>query len=257
MEIDLATRELLKIALLPPGILLILLLLAWMTARKFFGRFVLLLTILFMYALSTPIGVNWLAMQLETIPALTPTELRTSGADAIWVPLAGVREDNPELGGNDWLNAMSLERMDHALHLHRKTKLPILVSGGNVRTGVTPVADLAAEWLQTRTGIRPLAVENTSRDTWENAHHSIEHLREHNAERVLLVTHAYHMPRAVLSARAAGIEVVPAPFGFLHRSPELRAAPGYRDWMPLPAYLGYSYLILHEMAGLIWYGLAR
>ena len=59
--------------------------------------------------------VDLLASQLETEPALTPTKLRNSRADAILVFLAGVRTHNPELGGADALGPMSLERVDYAL----------------------------------------------------------------------------------------------------------------------------------------------
>ena len=74
---------------------------------------------------------------------------------------------------------------------------------------------------------------------------------------VILVTHAFHMPRARLSARAASLDVVPAPFGFSH-TPERYRQPGeVKDWLPQPGVLGRSYLILHEMAGLVWYGLTE
>ena len=52
MEIDVATRQLIKLALLPPGILLILLLFGWSLAGRWFGRMVLLLTIALMYQIA-------------------------------------------------------------------------------------------------------------------------------------------------------------------------------------------------------------
>ncbi|MCB1803414.1 MAG: YdcF family protein, partial [Gammaproteobacteria bacterium] len=204
---------------------------------------------------STAVVAEWLAAQLETVPALTPTQLQTSRADAIWVLMAGVERHNPELNGADRLAAMSLERIDFALALHRKTGLPIVVSGGSVRGDTEPLAELASAWLQDRAGVRPLAVDNTSRDTWENAHNSAAILTDQGVHRVLLVTHAFHMPRAVLSARAAGIDVVPAPFAFMHAPTELRPPLRAPDWLPTYANLEKSYLVLHEMAGLVWYGL--
>ena len=257
MEIDVATRQLIKLALLPPGVLLILLLFGWLLAGRLFGRILLLLTIALMYGLSTPVGVNWLATHLETVPALTPTQLQTSRADAIWVLLAGVRRHNPERGGAEWPSALSLERLDYALTLHRKTGLPIAVSGGSPTGEARPVADLAAQWLRQQAQVEPLIIDNDSRDTWENAQRSAELFSRYDIDRVLLVTHAFHMPRAMLSARAAGLNVVPAPFGFEHTPPALQQAGSYRDWLPQPGNFSRSYLILHEMAGLVWYGLAR
>ena len=100
-------------------------------------------------------------------------------------------------------------------------------------------------------------VEAESRDTWENAHASAQRLAGLGVDRVLLVTHAFHMPRALISADAAGIDAVPAPCCFEHTPPALRKPGTMTDWLPTPGVLGKSYLMLHEMAGLAWYGLFR
>jgi len=255
LDIDVGTRSILKLALLPPGALLLLLLVGWLFARRFIGRFLILLGIAGLYALSTPIGLNLLANQLETIPAPTPAQIKGSRADAILVFLAGARRHNPELGGADALGPLSLQRIDYALSLHRITGLPIVLSGGSVKGDTTPLAQLGSEWLQQRVGITALAIDDRSRDTHENARNSAELLQSLGIGRVLLVTHASHMPRARLSAQAAGIDAVPAPFAFEGAVPEPQASSELTDWLPQPGNLGRSYLILHEMAGLVWYGL--
>jgi hypothetical protein len=149
----------------------------------------------------------------------------------------------------------TLQRLDYALFLHRKTGLPIVVSGGSVKGDTTPLAQLGGEWLQRQAGVTPMAVESGSRDTRENALNSAEALRARGIEKVLLVTHAYHMPRALLNARTAGIDAIPAPFGFESVPPALQRPGELGDWLPKPGYLGRSYLILHEMLGLAWYRL--
>ena len=255
MDIDVGTRAILKLALLPPGALLLLLLIGWLFARRFMGRLLILLGIVALYALSTPVGLNLLASRLETIPALTAAQLRQTQADAILVFLAGVRRHNPELDGADAMGPSSLERIDYGLSLHRITGLPIILSGGSVKGDTTPLAQLGREWLQQRAGITSLAVDDQSRDTRENARESAKLLQAQGIRRVLLVTHAYHMPRSLLSARAAGIDAIPAPFAFEHVVPELQGPSEITDWLPQPGYLGRSYRILHEMAGLVWYGL--
>ncbi len=257
MEIDVETREVLKLILLPPGGLLILLLIGWFFARRFFGRVLILLATLTLYLLSTPVGLGWLAAQLETIPAATIEQLKQSRAEAILILMADMRRVNPELGGSPALSALSLERLDWGLALHRKTGLPIVLSGGSVKGDTPPLAELGKAWLQERAGVTPAAVETASRDTWENAHNSAETLRGLKFERVLLVTHAFHMPRALLSMQATGIDAVPASFAFEHIPAEMQLPSSATDWLPHPGYLGRSYLILHEMAGLIWYGATR
>jgi uncharacterized SAM-binding protein YcdF (DUF218 family) len=201
--------------------------------------------------------VNWLATQVESVPAPPLAQLQDSRADAILVLMAGLRRINPELGGAAALSSLSLERIDYALALHRKTGLPIVISGGSVKGDTRPLAELAAEWLEDRAGIKPLAIDNASRDTRENMRNSAETLHRLGLKRVLLVTHAFHMPRAMLSARDAGVDVIPAPFAFEHAPAEMAPPTRYIDWLPQPGYLGRSYLLLHEMVGLVWYGLGR
>ena len=257
MDLDVATRAILKVWLLPPGILLVLLTIGWIFARRTFGRILLFLSIALFYLLTTPIGVGWLAGQLETIAASPIDSLKQSDADAIVVFLAGVRDDNPELDGDDALSGLSLERMDFALTLHRSTGLPILVSGGSVTGETRALAELGEEWLRRQANVIPVAIDNSSRDTWENATNSAVLLRENGLQRPILVTHAYHMPRALLSIRTAGIDAIPAPFAFIRNNEVKDAGFDASDWAPGPGNLTRSYLILHEMVGLVWYGLAR
>ena len=257
MDLDAGTRAILKLILLPPGGLLVLLAIGWLFARRFSGRLLILLATVAFYLLSTPAVVSWLGAQVETVPAPGTDRLKDSGADAILVLLAGMRPVNPELGGAPALSALSLARIDYGLALHRLTGLPIVLSGGSVKGDTPPLAEVGSQWLQDRAGIMPLAVETTSRDTWENARNSAELLKRLGLERILLVTHAYHMPRALLSMRSTGIQVVAAPFAFEHLPPEMQSPGIASDWLPHPGYLGRSYLMLHEMAGLVWYGLTR
>jgi uncharacterized SAM-binding protein YcdF (DUF218 family) len=257
LDLDVGTRAVLKLFLLPPGLLVLMLAVGWLFARRLFGRLLLLIAIAGFYGLSTPATVHWLAGQLETAQARTFDELRQSQADGILVFLAGSRRQNPEYAGADALSARSLERVDYALAVHRETRLPILLSGGSRDEQRRPVAELAADWLQQRAGLSAAAVDAASQDTWENARNSRVLLEQLGMRRVILVTHAYHMPRAQLSARAAGLDVVPAPFAFIHTPVDRRAPYKATDWLPQTGQLERAYLVLHEMAGLVWYGFAR
>ncbi|WP_078118006.1 YdcF family protein [Thiosocius teredinicola] len=254
MDIDVGTRAILKLILLPPGGLILLMLIGWLFAKHFFGRFLIFLSIVAFYALSTPVGLNWLAAQVETVPAPSQERLNKSGAGAILVLLADVSRHNPEVPGGDKLGGLSLQRVDYALQLQRQTKLPIVLSGGSVKGDTRPLADLAADWLRAHGSVKILATENTSKDTKQNARNSAGLLKEHKIQRVILVTHASHMPRALIAAQTEGIDAMPAPFGFEHVPPTAQTSSELGDWLPHPGYLGRSYRILHEMAGLIWYG---
>ena len=59
-----------------------------------------------------------------------------------------------------------------------------------------------------------IVVEGQSRNTYENAREASELLAERGIERVILVTSALHMPRALATFRATQLDVVPAPTDF-------------------------------------------
>lgn len=58
-------------------------------------------------------------------------------------------------------------------------------------------------------------VESASEDTRQNAAHSSLLLREAGVSRIYLVTHGFHMNRAVEEFRKHGVDVVPMATGFL------------------------------------------
>jgi uncharacterized SAM-binding protein YcdF (DUF218 family) len=94
-----------------------------------------------------------------------------------------------------------------------------------------------------------ILAESASRNTHENAEFTREVLVEHGLWRVLLVTSALHMPRALATFTSAGIEAVPAPTDFTvtyrdHRTlmdflPDAGALSHTTD--ALKEYIGYAY----------------
>ncbi|MNT55386.1 hypothetical protein D3C72_1926190 [compost metagenome] len=93
--------------------------------------------------------------------------------------------------------------------------------------------------------------EGRSRTTWENAQFSAEVLLPQGVKRVVLVTHAWHMPRAVWSFRKAGFEVVPAPVGFLGGDNGLPLG----GWMPEFKAIWQNGQLMNEAVGQVGYSL--
>jgi uncharacterized SAM-binding protein YcdF (DUF218 family) len=65
-----------------------------------------------------------------------------------------------------------------------------------------------------------------------------------------VVTHGWHMPRALLAFRAAGFPVVPAP-----TNPERNPDPGLSAFLPSAAAWGQTYYAAHEWLGIMVYHL--
>ena len=106
--------------------------------------------------------------------------------------------------------------------------------------------------MQTDLGLDPRWTEADSRNTFENALNAKEILSALDIKRVYLVTHAWHMPRAVWAFTRAGLVTMPAPTGFTTRSNRERKLYGF---LPSAKGLLLSSLALRERLGLAWYRL--
>lgn len=197
---------------------------------------------------STRIGALLLTMPLET--QSTPLSVVPSTAQAIVVLGGGRQSHAPEYGNNDVPGYIALARLQYAAHLHRASGLPILVTGGKPDGSVESEAEVMARSLHDDFGVATRWQEQASDTTADNARLSAPILRNAGVQRVLLVTDAMHMPRAVRSFRAQGIEVVAAPTVFFS-SERLTL----NDWLPGGEGLRRSNYALHEWIGALWYAL--
>jgi uncharacterized SAM-binding protein YcdF (DUF218 family) len=99
----------------------------------------------------------------------------------------------------------------------------IVISGGDGALVYTSTSEASvAKRFFTRIGIDPgrILLEEQSRTTSENAMFTKAMVDPRPGERWLLVTSAFHMPRAVACFRAAGFDLMPWPVDFRTRGPE-------------------------------------
>ncbi|WP_018140760.1 YdcF family protein [Thioalkalivibrio sp. ALJ7] len=202
--------------LLPPGLGMVLTLvgIAFWRADWRGGRPLLAVGLLALVLPSLNIVAQPLAHSIER--DLRDQVLAVGRADAIVVLGGGRLPGRGEDGGRDALNPQTHERVRHAARLHRDTGLPILVSGGSpgALPGRRSEAELMAAALQGDLGVPVRWLENTSRNTCENATHTRQRLQNSDVQRVLVVTQALHMPRALACFERAGMAADPAPAGF-------------------------------------------
>ena len=247
-------RYFVKQLLLPPGILLLLLVLAWWLrrSRPRLAGACFALGLGGFWLMSLPVVVQWSASLLEREPPLARDEWAVLGqrADAI-VVLGSGREHGDLAWGSDQPTGVGLERQRYAARLAKASGLPVLTSGG-LHYGTPPSeAQMMADSLRDDFGVTVRWQEGRSRTTWENAQLSAEMLLPQGVKRVVLVTHAWHMPRAVWSFRKAGFEVVPAPVGFLGGD---NARP-LGGWMPEFKSVWQNGQLMNEAVGQIGYSL--
>lgn len=243
----------LKLAVLPP-LANILLMAAGMLALKRFPRTgwtLLTLGLVTLYLLSIPPAQTLLSIGLEDHPV--PTVEEASQADAIVVLGGGRETDAPQWSGRDVVAEAPLARLAEAARWHRRTGLPLLLTGGmNGETDTESEAQLMSRMLDEAFNIEARWLEHESGTTRENAEFSVPILKAGNRDTILLVTHAAHLTRAIPEFERLGFEVIPAPMGFTHTDD------GHGiNLMPRTYYLLHSTRLLHEQIGLVYYRLTR
>ncbi len=232
----------------PPGLLLLpmALGLALLGRKPLLGRLIILTSWTVLLALSLPVVAALLARAWEREPALNPP--LPQGPQAIVVLAANRYRKAPEYGGHTTVGADTLVRLRYARRLFHETHLPILVSGG-APLGGPPTARLMRHVLQDDFHTPVRWVEGRSRTTAQNARDSARILKPLGIRRIFLVTQAWHMPRAVLWFRRAGLVVTPAPTGFTTAGARRHTLLAY---LPSAPALALSALIFHEMIGVLW-----
>lgn len=208
--------------------------------------------------LSACTGVaDWLGPALLPLPIALSTSdidrLRTeaAGPGGIVILGGGVQAFAPEYASSS-LHFRSLERLRYGLWLSRHTGWPAGFSGGvgwEQPAAGSDAEAVVAQRIATQEYRQPLSwVESRSRDTRENALNTVELLKQRGVHRVLLVTHAWHMPRALRDfERASGgsIAIRAAPIGLASANevPALR-------WLPTGDGAVQVRLVLREWLGL-------
>jgi uncharacterized SAM-binding protein YcdF (DUF218 family) len=146
--------------------------------------------------------------------------------------------------------SLTLDRLRAGVTLYRKTGLPILVTGGTVQPDKPAVATVMADSLRNDFQVRVAWVEDASEDTWQNAAFSADMLRKQGIRSVYVVTQGWHMRRAMLAFRHAGLIATAAP-----TSLDVPIDPIVWDFLPRASAWGWSYYALHEWIGCAWYAL--
>jgi uncharacterized SAM-binding protein YcdF (DUF218 family) len=90
-----------------------------------------------------------------------------------------------------------------------------------------------------------ILLEQASRNSYDNAVHTAAMLRQMGAEKILLVTSAFHMRRSVAVFAAQGVAVIPAPTDYQR----LVGQGGSPRWLPAVSDLWQSTHALHEIMG--------
>ena len=211
-------------------------------------RFALLAAAAWAYALSMPATANALTGWLEKqhpVPA-DAALARLGTPPTVLVLSGGWFRPAPRGGYEVMFTSADLQRIDTGVALQQRLKARLIFSGAPLPDGSDSVAQhMAATARRMGAPAESVAVETRSVNTHENLAFSAEAFRLHEAQPVLLVTSALHMPRAVAVARKLNLQVLPYPCDFRAEAPGK-----WQLWVPSNEGAAALEGALHEVLGL-------
>jgi uncharacterized SAM-binding protein YcdF (DUF218 family) len=192
--------------------------------------------------LSLPVTAYSLMSRLEGPPL---TEARAAAdAQAIVILAGGVARGAVDWGG-DTINLFTLQRVRYGAWLAKQTRLPVLITGAAPHDGLPGEAAMMRDVLRNEFGVDARWVDDRARTTAGNAREAATLLQAAGIRRIVLVTSAFHMPRAQRVFERSGLQVLAAATGYFGY------AGGAFEWshlVPSGDALRISYLALREMA---------
>ena len=198
----------------------------------------------------------WLARSLEwrNIPSGPPPRV-----EAI-VVLGGATD--PAFWPRPWVHLTEAgDRVLYAARLYREGKAPLLILSGGGWYGAPEAASMADVLKFLGVPDSAIIQEPDSLNTHQNAVNVREILAARGIHRILLVTSAMHMPRALLVFRHEGIDALPAPTDFTATERDIEEshsslAANVVNLLPDAGSLYWTSLALKEYFGLATYRLA-
>ena len=248
-------KTLLLAVLLPPAPLLLLA--AWggwrLRRGRRFGGLLLGLALVGVWLSATEAGGELLSRAVGQPVALAPAQVnalrgRTDGA--VLVLGGGVRRRAPEFDAGI-PTRITAERLAYGVWVARRSGWPLAFSGGIGWTATElrePEAAIVGRVAAQDYGLALRWMEASSRDTRENAAHTLPLLAQAGVKQVVLVTHDAHMRRALRAfeteAAPLGLTIVPAPVGLRDD-----ALSSFDDWCPsVEGFARVRYVVYETLA---------
>jgi len=253
MDMMITLSKVLPLLVYPLNLALLLLLigtiLLWRGRGRIGGAFVTFALIVLLAASMPPVAAalgkslerQYLPLSVQNAPSTDAILVLGGGIDIKLPPRTDAELGEPA------------DRVLYAARLYRAGKAPVVVvTGGNVFAHDIESESEFAKRLLEEWGVKPdaIVVEGSSRNTYQNAVETAKIARRIGFERALLVTSAIHMPRAMATFRAAGINVVAAPTDF---QVVQSRRPVILDWLPSAQALALTTRATKEYLGIMVY----
>jgi uncharacterized SAM-binding protein YcdF (DUF218 family) len=162
------------------------------------------------------------------------------------VVLGGGNHEDPRAPPTEQLGAAALARLAEGVRLYRELPGSKLVLSGGVGNRVKHADLLGAAARVFGVPEQDIVLERSTWDTEQEAHNIAPRLGKDD---FILVTSAFHMPRALGLYRREGLDPIPAATAHLTYD-----TPGFTayDLLPSPGAMGLMHTALHEYLGVLW-----
>ncbi len=231
--------------------LLVLAMLLFMVRRRRLASLLAASGVAWVLFWSLPASTLWAGGHLEQLYPYHPPD-KLPQAEAI-VVLGGSTASNRPNWFEPYAREAAVSRVDTAAELYHADRAPLVIVSGAALEGSVSEAQIMANSLRQH-GVPTDAIiqESESFTTYENAVYTARILKEHSIDRVLLVTSALHMPRAMGVFRKQQVNAVPAGSPPQIVVPE---GPSFSFWLPSMQVLSASRSVVKEYVGMLVYWL--
>ncbi len=246
-------KDVITALILPPGLFLVLMVLALIFWRKkALGRAFLIMSIGLFWIFSTEAFGRFLSTAIiANVETERFNDVDTEEVDLIVVLTGGMRY----VGDVGWQpRHESYKRGAVALTLqnHLGSRVPVMLSGGHTEGLKHPseAAVLKAQFDTLRAQVTPVVLEEASTNTYESALQIAHEVRTRNVRRFFLVTDEVHMARALATYRGRGLDPIPFPVFTLERGPAKLS-----HFFPSVYGINITHDALYEVLGIMKYAL--
>lgn len=232
--------------LLPPGILIVILILSGLSflrkSRKAGLLCILVGAALWLLSIGPVSGALMRGLESGLSMPANPR------GDVIVLLGGGIYDHVKDLTGTGFPSGDTLARLVTVVRLQKRLNIPVIISGGAVYPWKKAEASVDRRFLvELGVPADKIILEEKSRDTFENAKYVKYICEKRDFRDPILVTSAFHMRRSLMIFRHFNITVTPVPV-------ELRIWKRKYRWPDyLPGDLRAARTACHEYLGLLYY----
>lgn len=247
-------RLLISNMILPLPVLCILIVISLILylRRKKSSQIALIISLLWFFAISTPLIPDLLIKSLENrYNALSIETLQKLKDPVNILVLGNGHTDDEKLPPNSQLSEIALTRLCEGIRIHRLIPGSTIITSGYGGSNEVPNAVVSAQ-TAILLGVDSVNIKKQSnpQNTWQEALTYKQTYR--NTSNLILVTSAAHMPRSMFLFRKTGLNPVAAPTDFMVKHGKKQ--PTFY-WMPSPGHIEKMESAIHEYIGFLWYKL--